>query len=138
MNEDLNIAKSRLIKDKTLVIVKGDECLSFTLDGIKPLIKVLNENINVEGYSLADKIIGKAQAMLIVKAKIKEVYTKVLSENGQKILEKYHIPYEYEILTKEIINRKGDDICPMEKAVKDIDDIEEAYQILKKKTLEMI
>ena len=29
----------------------------------------------------------------------------------------------YSVLTEKIINRKGDDICPMEKAVKDINDL---------------
>lgn len=133
--KDIDLAKSLLKDDKTLVLVKGETVYTSDLSGIKPLIQYLDANTNLEGFSLADKIVGKAQAMLCVKAKIKEVYAKVLSKNGEQILIKYNIPYTYDVLTENIINRKKDDICPMEKAVKDIDDIEEAYEELKKRII---
>lgn len=135
--EDVLKAKELLKDDKTLVFVKGNEIVDSTLSGIKPLIYFLNESKDLRGFSLADKIVGKAQAMLCIKAGIAEVYAKVLSLNGKEILEKYNIPYSYETLTDQIINHKGDDICPMEKVVKDIDDIEEAYKALKEKVLSM-
>lgn len=135
--KDIEKAKSLLKDDRTLVFVKGDNIIDSTLSGIKPLISFLNEGINLEGYSLADKIIGKAQAMLCVKANIKEVYGKVMSKGGQKILENYGIAYTYGVLTDEIINHKGTDICPMEKVVKDIENIDEAYNKLKDKVREM-
>ena len=133
--ENLEKAKALLTGNNTLVVVKNDSVICSDLNGIKPLINLLENNVDPEGYSLADEIIGKAQAMLIVKAKIKEAYSKVMSEEGVRILKKYNIPYSYETLTKEIINRKGTDICPMEKAVKDVEDIEEAYELLKEKVL---
>ena len=135
--KDVDKAKSLLKDNKTLVFVKGDNVIDSSLNGIKPLITFIDEGINLEGYSLADKIVGKAQAMLCVKANIKEVYTKVMSKGGQRILEKYNIPYTYDVLTEEIINRKKTDICPMEKVVKDIEDINEAYIKLKEKVREM-
>ena len=128
-------AKKLLTDDKTLVFVKGNDIVDSTLSGIKPLINFLNEGKDLSGYSLADKIVGKAQAMLAVKAGIVEIYTKVLSEAGKEILDKYNIPYTYDVLTEQIINRKGTDICPMEKVVQNIDDIEEAYIALKEKIL---
>lgn len=133
--KDIDKAKELLIDNKTLILVKGESVIESTLDGIKPLINILNTGIDVKGYSLADKIVGKAQSVLLVKAGIKEVHAKVLSEKGKAILDNYSIPYTYDVLTKDIINRKGTDICPMEKAVKDTNDIEEAYQILKEKVL---
>lgn len=129
--KDIIKAKELLKDDKTLILVKDDDVIESTLSGIKPLIGLLNDNKDLNGYSIADKIVGKAQAMLIVKANIKEVYTKVLSKQGEMILKKYNIPYSYETLTDQIINRKGTDICPMEKTVKDIDDIEDGYILLK-------
>ncbi|MDO5440484.1 MAG: DUF1893 domain-containing protein [Erysipelotrichaceae bacterium] len=129
--KDIIKAKELLKDDKTLILVKDDDVIESTLSGIKPLIGLLNNNKDLNGYSIADKIVGKAQAMLIVKANIKEVYTKVLSKQGEMILKKYNIPYSYETLTDQIINRKGTDICPMEKTVKDIDNIEDGYILLK-------
>ena len=133
--KDVLKAKELLIDDKTLVFVKGNDIVDSTLSGIKPLINFLNEGKDLNGYSLADKIVGKAQAMLAVRAGIAEIYTKVLSEAGKEILDKYNIPYTYDVLTEQIINRKGTDICPMEKVVYDIDDIEEAYVALKEEVL---
>lgn len=133
--KDVLKAKELLIDDKTLVFVKGNDIVDSTLSGIKPLINFLNEGKDLNGYSLADKIVGKAQAMLAVRAGIAEIYTKVLSEAGKEILDKYNIPYTYDVLTEQIINRKGTDICPMEKVVQNIDDIEEAYLALKEKIL---
>lgn len=133
--KDVLKAKELLIDDKTLVFVKGNDIVDSTLSGIKPLINFLNEGKDLSGYSLADKIVGKAQAMLAVRAGIAEIYTKVLSEAGKEILDKYNIPYTYDVLTEQIINRKGTDICPMEKVVQNIDDIEEAYLALKEKVL---
>lgn len=130
---DVLKAKELLKDDKTLVFVKGSEIVDSTLSGIKPLIYFLNEGKDLSGFSIADKIVGKAQAMLCVKAGIVEVYAKVLSKSGQSILDKYNIPYTCDVLTEQIINRKGDDICPMEKIVNNINDIEEAYIALKEK-----
>ena len=132
---DIEKAKSLLKDNKTLVFVKNDIVVDSTLDGIKPLINFLNNNVDLRGFSLADKIVGKAQALLAVKAGIKEVYAKVMSKEGVRILKENNIPYSFDILTDEIINRKGTDICPMEKAVIGIDDVNEAYLILKEKVL---
>lgn len=130
-------AKELLTEEKSLVLVKDDTVIESTLSGIKPLINLLSEGTDLNGFSLADKIVGKAQAMLCIKAGIKEVYAKVLSKKAEAILNKYNIPYTYGVLTDEIINRRGDDICPMEKVVKDIDDIETAYIALKEKVISM-
>ena len=56
-----------------------------------------------------------------------------MSKAGEKILKENNIEYEYGQLVENIINRSGDDICPMEKTVKDIDDYNEAYIALKNK-----
>lgn len=99
--------------------------------GIKPVINRINEDINYfKGLIVADKIIGKASAMLLVLSQVKEIYCVVLSESGKELLDKYGVEYHYENLVPYIINRLGDDMCPMEKTVKDIDDLNEALLAL--------
>lgn len=56
-----------------------------------------------------------------------------MSKTGAEILKKYGVRFKYETLTDKIINRKGTDICPMEKAVEGVFDIDEAYTVLKVK-----
>lgn len=102
--------------------------------GIKPVIDKLNENIEYfKDLIVADKIIGKASAMLLTLSKVKEVYCLVLSISGKEILDANNIVCHYEQLVPNIINRKGDDICPMEKTVKDINDLNDAYIALNRK-----
>ena len=129
---DLQIAKERL-EGHTLCLVKDGSCLFSTLKGIAPMMNFIAENTPLEGYCAADLIVGKAAAMLFAKCGIKEVFAKTLSEAGQAVLERYAIKYEYETLTEKIINRAGTDVCPMEKAVTSVDDLEEAYRVLKDK-----
>ena len=56
----------------------------------------------------------------------------------QQLAEKYKIPYSYGTLAKEIINRDGTDMCPMEKTVLNIDDLDEAYVALDRKVKELM
>ena len=88
---------------------------------------------DLSGYCVADIVVGKAAALLFVKCGITNVFAKTLSQKAKKVLETYGVYYEYETLTDSIINRAGTDICPMEKAVVNTDDPEEAYKILKDK-----
>lgn len=130
---DLEKAKELLVDNKTCVLVKDETIITSELKGIMPIISLLSTNTDLEGYSVADRIVGKAAALLFVYAGIKEAYGEVMSETGMKVLEDFNIPYSYKIKTDKIINRTGDDICPMEKTVIEIDNPEDAYIALKKK-----
>lgn len=99
--------------------------------GIRPLLEVMKTRTAFSEFSVADKIVGKAAAFLFVKMKVAFVYGSVMSEKAKEIFLRCNIPFSYQTLTKVIINRKGDGVCPMEKAVENVSDPEEAYQILK-------
>ena len=133
---DLQIAKNNL-SGHTICLCKNGECLYSEKKGIAPMMDLIASGANLEGYSVADLVVGKAAALLFVKCGIKNVFAKTLSENGKKILERFGIDYEYETLAEKIINRAGPDICPMEKAVANTDDSEEAFKILKNKLSEL-
>ena len=128
---DLQIAKNNLI-GHTICLCKDGKCLYSEKKGIGPMMNFIETNTNLEGYCVADVIVGKAVAMLFVRSGIIKVYAKTLSKSGKAILEKYGIPFEYDELTEQIINRTGTDICPMEKAVLNTEDLDEAYLLLKK------
>lgn len=134
---DLKKAKNLLKDDITCVILKDNQIYLSKDNSIRPLLNLLNENIDLKGYVLADKVIGKAQAFLCVKANISKVYTYCLSKEGKMLLDKYNIEYEYTNLVENILNNKGNDICPMEKTVKDIDNPEIAFKELNKKIKEL-
>lgn len=126
---DFQIAKNNL-SGHTICLCKNGDCLYSEKRGIAPMMDFIASGTNLAGYSVADIVVGKAAALLFVKCGIKNVFAKTLSENGKKILERYGIDFEYETLAEKIINRSGTDICPMEKAVANTDDPEEAFSIL--------
>lgn len=131
-------AKEMLAQGKTCVVFSADKVIVSSERGIKPLMKLIAEKVDVNGFCLADKIIGKAAAFLAVKLKIKEVYGEVMSKAGAETLEKFNIKCSYKILTDKIINREGTGICPMENAVKDIEDAQKGYIALKNKLESLI
>ena len=127
----MNLRDTLLEKGYSLIASNG-YCSYET--GIKPVIMRMNEDLYYfRGLSVADKIVGKASAMLFALSGAEYVYAHVLSQAGKEILEHYGIAYEYGQLTEYIVNRKGDGMCPMELTVKDIDDLSEAYEALKRK-----
>ena len=129
---DLQIAKDNL-PGHTICLCKNGDCLFSESRGIAPMINFIDSGVDLTGYSVADTVVGKAAALLFVKCGIKEVFAKTLSEKAKKVLDDHGIYLEYATLTEKIINREGTDICPMEKAVTDTDNPEEAYLILKNK-----
>ncbi len=122
-----------ILSEKNCSIVASNGYVSFET-GIRPVIDRLNEDLYYfRGLSVADKIIGKASAMLLSLSGVKEVYAAVLSQAGKEIFDKYGVAYEYGELVDYIVNRRGDGMCPMELTVKDIDDLKEAYEALNRK-----
>ena len=131
---DLDIAKANL-KGHSICLCRDGEIITDDGRGISPMMRFINEGRDLSGYSVADVIVGKAAAMLFVKAGIAEVYGKVISTAGRDHLIRHNIPRSWDTLTENIINRNGDDICPMEKTVSEISDAEEGYEALKEKLL---
>ena len=95
------------------------------------MVGFISEGVDLKGFSVADKIVGKAAAMLFVLAGIKNAYGEVMSIGGLEFLEQNGIGASYNVLTEKIINRSGTDICPMEKAVENISVPTEAFLSIK-------
>lgn len=129
-NTDLEIAKRRLKeKNLTLSIVKNGEVIfetaSYGISGFLEAIEKFREKLN--GSSAADKIVGKAIALLCADAKIKAVYAIILSKKAHEALQKYTIQHEWERLVEKILAPNKTDICPFEKLADELDSPAEAY-----------
>lgn len=129
---DIEHAKQLLTGEGcTCVVCKGDNIHISQKRGVVPLIELLDSKIDVRGYSAADKAVGKAAAMLFVLLGVSEIYAAIMSRSAKKILDEYGIKYSCGEEVEYIINRKKDGMCPMEKAVMDIDDPAEAQKEIK-------
>ena len=133
---DLDIARSQLA-GHSICLCKGGEWFTDDGRGISPMLRFLGENRGLRGFSAADQIVGKAAAMLFVKAGIAAVYGEVMSQAGAEFLAANGIPYSFGTLTAQIINRQGTGICPMEETVSELDDPEAAYKALSAKLAAM-
>lgn len=123
----LERAKNILLEGYTCVLVKEDEIITSNARGVAPIVELYRSGRKLNGFSVADKIVGKAVAMLLALVGAKEVYADTMSASALPVLEGYGIAYSYGELTERIINREGTDVCPMEKAVASAEDPETAY-----------
>lgn len=131
-------ARELLTEGISCVIVKGNNVYTSKKTGIAPLMELIDKGCDeYSGASVADKIVGKAAAMLFCKIGITSVYAKVISRPGLEYLRHHGVNVSYEILTERIINRVGNDVCPMEKAVTSVSDYNEGYYILKQRIEEL-
>lgn len=121
----------------TCAIAKGEKLFTSTLRGIRPLLDLIGSGEDFSGGIAADKIVGRAAALLYAHMGIREVYAGVLGEGGLAVLREHDIAAQFGTLAERIINRVGTDICPMERASENISDPAEAYFILKKRVAEL-
>lgn len=138
MKSDTLNAKEIMQKNGySCVLCSGEVIYTSGERGVKPLLGFIEKD-NCRGFCAADKIIGKAAAMLYVILGVSEVYADVMSEAGLNILTEHEISAHYDTLTKEIRNRQDTDICPMDKAVQNISEPLDALEAIKKRLSEMI
>lgn len=136
--KDLIKAKEILLSGKyTCVLCKENEIFTSEFRGVKPLVKWYAEKTELEGFSAADKVVGKATAFLYALLGVKRVFAKVISLPAKEVLENHGIEVSFNTLVPNIINRAGDGICPFELAVQDVYDSNESYKIICLKMEEM-
>ena len=78
------------------VIQNGDTTLTFHQRGVKDLHNLLrNEPSTLRGALLADKVVGKGAAVLMVAGGVEWVYAEVISESALELLSGHNIPTDY-------------------------------------------
>lgn len=117
----------------TCVLAKRDRVYTSSERGVAPLVKYAQSRAEFCGFSAADKIVGKAAALLYVYLGVGYVYAEVMSRSAAEILNRYGIGFECGTFAENIINRRGDGVCPMEQAVADVNDPKEAFILIEDK-----
>ncbi len=115
---DLAQARQQLDADKlAFVLVKEGNVLATSDDyGVRELLAAVDRlGATVRGASLADKVVGNAVALIVVHAGICAVSTRVASESAVKTLQRYGVPLHAGTIVPQILNRRSDGPCPMEK-----------------------
>ena len=130
---DLELARALLIanKEALLVMVRGDEVYTSTERGVKPLLRMVNEGRSLAGFAVADKVVGKAPALLYAILGPSAVFSPVMSWTGRAVLLAAGIATSYDQLVAHIQNRANDGQCPMDSSVANVYDPYEAVDVLK-------
>lgn len=130
--ENLEKAKEYFLENKyTLVFAKDEKILTSYDKGVKPLLNLLELNIDLSEFSAVDKVVGMGAAFLHVLLKTKEIYTPTISTPALKILKQNNINVSFDNEVKRITNRKGDGFCPIESALLNCNNANDALDIIK-------
>ncbi|MBS7627030.1 DUF1893 domain-containing protein [Candidatus Bathyarchaeota archaeon] len=126
-------------RDVNLIIVKNGSLLYKSRDpGIAGFLRAIDElGADLHSSTVADKIVGRAVAMLCLYCKIKYVYAVSMTEGAHQLLTERHVPHISETYIGKLMNRQGTGLCPFEMAIKGVNDPDEAYKILKKYSIEI-
>ena len=139
MTDDMKKAAGLLEKDKlTFAAVNGDDTITSSDRGVKPLLSLIDSGKTLSGYSAVDRVVGNGAAYLYVLLKVKSVYTYVISRAALGTFAKYGIDVSYDTLTDAIKNRSGEGLCPMESAVAVAESPEAALGLIRNKLKELM
>lgn len=126
--------KDMLGKDGCRGIVRSSEgeTAIFRNRGVADLYRMITDNPKfINGATVADKVIGRGAALLLVKGNATEIYAEVISYGALDILQKAGIRVSYGKKTAHIINRTGTGPCPVEQLTAATDSPDEAYRLIR-------
>ena len=110
---NLEIVKNRLYeKNASLVVMfENGNIEEYYNPRVKDIVSILKENKNaLKNAIIADKVIGKVAASLIIVAGVKEIYANTISNFAIPVLEKNNVKYEYKNKAEYIINNEGENV----------------------------
>lgn len=97
------------------VVRSGDDVRLFRLRGILDLFLLLrDEPRSLQGAFVADKVVGKGAAALMILGQVGELFADVVSEGALVLLREAGLSVTYTTLVPHIFNRSGTGFCPVE------------------------
>lgn len=121
----------------SLVVEKNGEITTYNKKGVRDLIWLLdNKPERLHNARIADKVVGRAAAGLMIVGGVREVYAAAMGRNALLLLEEAGIRAACGTLV-EYIADPGNDRCPLEKIVADASSAKEIEILLRKHFEEM-
>jgi hypothetical protein len=122
---DLELAKQTFRSGLfAFVLVRDGQVIGSGVDhGVAELLAAVERlGDDVRGAALADKVVGKAVALIVAHAGIEQVYTPVASRPAIEFFAARRIPLHAEAFIPTVLNRRGDGPCPLEQLTMELDD----------------
>jgi hypothetical protein len=94
-----------------------------TSGGVGELLAAVDRlGVRTRGASLADKVVGKAVALIVVGAGICAVDTPLASHAAVRVLKSHGVALNATSVVSQIMNRRGDAPCPLEQLTRPFDE----------------
>lgn len=107
--------KELLHDNDTTLVIENNGIHTFNGKGVSDLYNILTGNPQLlKGANVADKVVGKGAAALMILGGIESLYAEVVSEAAIKLLNSKRIKVEYGTLVPQIWNRTHTGRCPVE------------------------
>jgi hypothetical protein len=132
--DDLEIAKMELSeRHLSLSIVKGRQVIfEAKTHGVLGFMEAVEKfKDRLDGASVADRVVGKAIALLSVYVNVKAVYAMTISRAAKALLEGNAVHVRWDTLVENILDAGKSKTCPFEQLVERITDPADAYRKLK-------
>lgn len=114
------------------LVVAGDEIRTFNGRGISDLYHLLTEHPDMLcGASVADKVVGKGAAALLIAGGVRQLFACVVSRSALALLIDTGISVRYEQEVPYIINHRGDGVCPVETLCKECETAVQCFPLIK-------
>ncbi|MFI3320980.1 MAG: DUF1893 domain-containing protein [Rikenellaceae bacterium] len=121
----------------SLVIKNSDKIYTYTSRGVADLYNIISSGSQIlNGSEIADKIIGKGAASLMIKGGVKWVETHTISSNALELFRLNGIDVKFGLKVPFIENRAKTGWCPVETICKDCCDIDKLFDLIEEFILE--
>lgn len=103
----------------------------FAQRGVADLYDLLKVDAGfLRGALVADKVVGKGAAALMLEGEVQEVYADLISESAHALFVKAGVKVEYQNMVHHIENRDKSDWCPLEKSCKGVQNVADILPIV--------
>ncbi len=137
----MNLTQQRFIQNNagySIVSAKPHFLYVSRQKGIAPIMDMLKKDRTFfKDCVIVDAVIGKAAAMMLVYGDAAYIHGRIMSASAIAFLNTQNIAYSFDECCSYIINRTKDGMCPMEQAVLSINDLDQAYQALTLKQMQL-
>ena len=113
-------------------IANKGEIRTFTQRGVADIYDLLTQEPEfLKGASIADKVVGKGAAALMILGGIKELYTDIISTKALELLQKSDIKVDFTKEVPFIWNRNHTGGCPVETMCSEVESAEEILPLIR-------
>lgn len=121
-----------LHQDGYSLVLRNKGIHTFTRRGIADLYDLLQTTPDLlRGASIADKVVGKGAAALMILGHVKSLYADIISHAALQLLQNSPVQVQYGTQVAHIENRTRTGFCPVETLCADCATAEECLPLIK-------